>query len=84
MSYLLFQRFLFKYSPKFEKNPRMAMQINLLKKMPKEKLENHLKIADDFIKNLFIANWYIFRRKVLFLLKYKYENRYIWKNGNPS
>ena len=52
----LYWRFLFKYSPKFEKNPRMAMQINLLKKMPKEKLENHLKIADDFIKNLFIAN----------------------------
>jgi deoxyribodipyrimidine photolyase-related protein len=52
----LYWRFLYKYSPKFEKNPRMAMQIALLNKMPKEKLENHLKIADDFIKNLFITN----------------------------
>jgi deoxyribodipyrimidine photolyase-related protein len=52
----LYWRFLYKYSYKFEKNPRMVMQINLLNKMPKEKLENHLKIADDFIKNLFIAN----------------------------
>jgi deoxyribodipyrimidine photolyase-related protein len=52
----LYWRFLYKYSPKFEKNPRMAMQIALLNKMPKEKLENHLKIADDFIKILFITN----------------------------
>jgi deoxyribodipyrimidine photolyase-related protein len=52
----LYWRFLFKYSYKFEKNPRMMMQINLLNKMPKEKLENHLKIADKFIKNLFITN----------------------------
>jgi deoxyribodipyrimidine photolyase-related protein len=52
----LYWRFLYKYSPKFEKNPRMIMQINLLNKMPKEKLENHLKIADKFIKNLFITN----------------------------
>jgi deoxyribodipyrimidine photolyase-related protein len=52
----LYWRFLHKHSPKFEKNPRIAMQINLLNKMPKEKLENHLKIADEFIENLFIAN----------------------------
>jgi deoxyribodipyrimidine photolyase-related protein len=52
----LYWRFLYKYSSKFEKNPRMAMQIALLNKMPKEKLENHLKIADDFIKILFITN----------------------------
>uniref|UniRef100_UPI004048A48A cryptochrome/photolyase family protein n=2 Tax=Aliarcobacter sp. TaxID=2321116 RepID=UPI004048A48A len=52
----LYWRFLYKYSSKFEKNPRMAMQIALLNKMPKEKLENHLKIADEFIKNLFITN----------------------------
>jgi deoxyribodipyrimidine photolyase-related protein len=32
------------------------MQIALLNKMPKEKLENHLLIANDFIENLFIAN----------------------------
>ncbi len=52
----LYWRFLYKYSPKFEKNPRMAMQIALLNKMPKDKLENHLKIADKFTKNLFITN----------------------------
>jgi deoxyribodipyrimidine photolyase-related protein len=46
----LYWRFLYKYSSKFEKNPRMAMQIAILNKMPKEKLENHLKIADKFIK----------------------------------
>jgi deoxyribodipyrimidine photolyase-related protein len=34
----------------------MKMQIALLNKMPKEKLENHLKIANDFLENLFITN----------------------------
>jgi deoxyribodipyrimidine photolyase-related protein len=52
----LYWRFLFIHSIKFNKNPRMKMQIALLNKMPKEKLENHLKIANDFLKNLFIAN----------------------------
>ena len=52
----LYWRFLYKYSHKFDKNPRMKMQIALLNKMPKEKLENHLKVANDFLENLFIAN----------------------------
>ena len=52
----LYWRFLYKYSHKFDKNPRMKMQIALLNKMPKEKLENLLKIANDFLENLFIAN----------------------------
>ncbi len=52
----LYWRFLYIHSHKFDKNPRMKMQIALLNKMPKEKLERHLKIADDFIKNIFITN----------------------------
>ena len=45
-----------KYSLKFDKNPRMKMQIALLNKMPKEKLENHLLVAQKFIDEIFIAN----------------------------
>ncbi|MBP7770269.1 MAG: cryptochrome/photolyase family protein [Aliarcobacter sp.] len=52
----LYWRFLHKHSDKFSKNPRMAMQIALLNKMPKEKLKKHLFIANDYIENLFITN----------------------------
>ena len=52
----LYWRFLYIHSIKFDTNPRMKMQIALLNKMPKEKLENHLKVANDFLENLFIAN----------------------------
>jgi deoxyribodipyrimidine photolyase-related protein len=52
----LYWRFLYIHSHKFDTNARMKMQIALLNKMPKEKLENHLKIANDFLENLFIAN----------------------------
>ncbi|MDX4070273.1 hypothetical protein Q6A88_00975 [Aliarcobacter skirrowii] len=52
----LYWRFLYKYSFKFDKNPRMKMQIALLNKMSKEKLENHLFIAQKFIDDIFIAN----------------------------
>lgn len=52
----LYWRFLHIYFHKFSSNPRMKMQIALLNKMPKEKLENHLKIANDFLENLFITN----------------------------
>ena len=52
----LYWRFLHKHSDKFSKNPRMAMQIALLNKMPKEKLENHLATANKYIENLFITN----------------------------
>ena len=52
----LYWRFLYKYSYKFATNPRMKMQIALLNKMPKEKLENHLKIANNFLEKLFITD----------------------------
>ena len=52
----LYWRFLYKYSFKFDKNPRMKMQITLLNKMQKEKLENHLKIANNFLEKLFITD----------------------------
>lgn len=52
----LYWRFLYIHSHKFDKNPRMKMQIALLNKMNKEKLDRHLKIADDFIKNIFITD----------------------------
>lgn len=51
----LYWRFLHKHSNQFSRNSRMAMQIALLNKMPKEKLENHLLIANEFIENLFSA-----------------------------
>ena len=49
----LYWRFLDKYYPLFEKNIRMRMQISLLKKMDKTKLENHKKTAEDFLKILY-------------------------------
>lgn len=52
----LYWRFLYIHAIKFDTNARMKMQIALLNKMPKEKLENHLKISNDFLENLFIAN----------------------------
>jgi deoxyribodipyrimidine photolyase-related protein len=48
----LYWRFLDKYAHQFDKNPRMKMQIALLNKMDKEKLENHKNIANEFIKSL--------------------------------
>ena len=52
----LYWRFLYIHSHKFDKNPRMKMQIALLNKMPKEKLETHLKIANNFLEKLFITD----------------------------
>ena len=52
----LYWRFLHIHFHKFSSNPRMKMQIVLLNKMPKEKLETHLKTADEFLQNLFITN----------------------------
>ena len=52
----LYWRFLHKHSDKFSKNPRMAIQIALLNKMPKEKLENHLLVAKKLIDDIFITN----------------------------
>ena len=52
----LYWRFLYKYSHKFSSSPRMKMQIALLNKMPKEKLERHLFVAEKYLSELFIAN----------------------------
>jgi deoxyribodipyrimidine photolyase-related protein len=48
----LYWRFLLVHSPKFEQNPRMKMQISLLKKMDEQKLSKHLLIANDFLRKL--------------------------------
>ena len=46
----LYWRFLYIHSYKFDKNPRMKMQIALLNKMKKETLDNHLKIANEYLE----------------------------------
>ena len=48
----LYWRFIFKHKKSFEKNPRMSMMIVQLNKMDKEKLNQHLKIAERFLKQL--------------------------------
>ena len=52
----LYWRFLYIHSSKFDKNPRMKMQINLLNKMDEQKLSKHLLIANDFLKKLNLTN----------------------------
>lgn len=49
----LYWRFLYKYSYLFKDNPRMKMQISLLNKMSEEKLQNHLKTAEEYLKTIF-------------------------------
>ncbi|MGA1932201.1 cryptochrome/photolyase family protein [Arcobacter sp. YIC-464] len=49
----LYWRFLHKYSHLFKDNPRMKMQISLLNRMSEDKLNEHLKTANDYIKKLF-------------------------------
>lgn len=49
----LYWRFLHKNYKFFEKNPRMKMQISLLKKIPEEKLEKHLNTANNYLKDLY-------------------------------
>ncbi|MGM0520025.1 MAG: cryptochrome/photolyase family protein [Campylobacterota bacterium] len=49
----LYWRFLYKYSHKFSKNPRMKMQISLLNKMSKTKLQTHLDVANEYLQKLF-------------------------------
>lgn len=49
----LYWSFLHKHHHLFKDNIRMKMQIALLKKMNKEKLNKHLQIAQDFKKDLF-------------------------------
>jgi len=48
----LYWRFIFKHKKIFEKNPRMSMMIVQLNKMDKQKLKQHLKIAELFLKQL--------------------------------
>lgn len=44
----LYWNFLDKYAEKFASNPRMAMQLALLHKMPQEKLQHHRNVAREF------------------------------------
>ena len=48
----LYWRFLSIHGNKFSNNPRMKMQLALLEKMDKEKLKNHIDIAQEFINGL--------------------------------
>ena len=48
----LYWRFLHKYSHLFSLNPRMKMQISLLNKMDKKKLNNHLNIAQNYLEKI--------------------------------
>jgi deoxyribodipyrimidine photolyase-related protein len=52
----LYWNFMHKYSHTFEENPRMKMQLALLKKMPQEKLQEHLQRAKEFQKSLGLAD----------------------------
>lgn len=45
----LYWRFLYKYSHMFSNNTRMKMQISLLSRMKKDKLEEHLNIANEYL-----------------------------------
>ncbi|APW64595.1 hypothetical protein LPB137_01450 [Poseidonibacter parvus] len=49
----LYWRFLNKYKELFKNNIRMRMQLAILEKMPEEKLQNHLQIAEDYLKELY-------------------------------
>ena len=48
----LYWRWIWNHVDELAKNPRWAMMCSMAKKMPKEKLENHLKISDGFLSNL--------------------------------
>lgn len=48
----LYWRFINKYKHKFDKNPRMTMQIKLVEKMDPLKLQEHIKNAENFIKSM--------------------------------
>ena len=49
----LYWRFLYKYSHLFKDNPRMKMQISLLNRISEEKLQEHLKTAEEYLTTLF-------------------------------
>lgn len=47
----LYWRFIFKHKKQLEKNPRMILILNQLKKMERKKLNQQLKIAERFLKD---------------------------------
>lgn len=48
----LYWRFIWKYYDKMKGNQRMSMMLRLLDKMDKEKLENHINIAEKYLAGL--------------------------------
>ena len=48
----LYWRFIYNHRKEFSKNPRMSMMVSLVNKMDKEKLNDHLLVADTFLKAL--------------------------------
>ena len=48
----LYWRYLFKNKNHFINNPRMTMMLRLLEKMDKQKLNNHLTTAENFLAAL--------------------------------
>ena len=48
----LYWRWIWNHVDELGKNPRWAMMCSMAKKMPKEKRESHIKIAEDFIAKL--------------------------------
>lgn len=49
----LFWRFIHTHYSKLQSNQRMSMMLRLIEKMDKNKLNAHLKVADDFLEKLF-------------------------------
>ena len=48
----LYWRFLYKHKHRFQNNIRMKMQLSILEKMDKSKLDNHINHAESFIKEM--------------------------------
>jgi uncharacterized protein (TIGR03643 family) len=48
----LYWSFMKKHSHRFSSNPRMKMQISLLEKMSEDKLQKHLRVAQEFKNSL--------------------------------
>jgi len=52
----LYWRFIHKHQVKIKKNPRMSMMVNIMKRMDKKNLNAHLKIANNYLKELHNLN----------------------------
>ena len=48
----LYWRFIYKNQSFFKSNPRLSMMVRTLNKMDKQKLESHLKIAEEYLSKL--------------------------------